>query len=174
MRRLLLPVLAVAIGLSARVDLAGPFDFETAGQFTANFQTPPNVSGTRVLAQTNNGAANDTLRFEDTTATIQGVTAVYDTTPADTTAGTATSVAATRFEVAFTLTGTASGSSYGIHLIDIANSANNTLALFNLVAGTGDTIRFFRDGGWHPGRHHRDGQRRGRAGRGPGEFSAFD
>lgn len=130
---------------AARADLVGPIDFETAGQLGANFRVL-NTAGTRVLSQTANGVGNDLISLEDTSPTSTGaVVGIYDTTPADTTAATAFTVAAAQFRVTFNLTAGANSSSFGVHLLDPNNSSNNLLALFNVGTGAADTLRFWRD-----------------------------
>lgn len=121
-------------------------DFETAGQFSANFRGVSILGGT--AAQTANGASNDFVKHDRQTATDKGVAYLYDTTPADTTVGTQ-SVFSTDADltVSFDLYAAPAASSFAIIFADSTNLGNNIMGFFRVNAsGQTDTVDFYRDG----------------------------
>lgn len=126
---------ALFLGAST-VAQAITFDFETPGQFTANFR---NLAGT-TAAQSSNGAANDFISH----STGTGRSYVFDTTPASAAVkDTFTVGGATRMELSADVRMTAAGSSFGFHIINPANEAQAYLALLNVdVGGPNEQFRF--------------------------------
>lgn len=145
-------VLAACFLFSAVADPAGAtliqFDFETGGQWGSNFRQISSDTGQAL--QSSNGGANDLVMF-DSLASVNNfsITYVYDTTPADSTAGTQSSFNLTNgdFTVSVDLASASAASSFGIYFADAANNNNNLLALFNIdISGSTDRFRFYRDG----------------------------
>lgn len=141
-----LPVASIAVagialllgqsGLQAGV-VAGPFDFETAGQYANNFYA---VSAATETGQST-GLANNYVQLND----IAGQNgAFYYGTSANTGSEPTFSGA---FTVQFDVSAVTVGSAFGVYLVNPANTANSLLAYFNLdYSGTSDEIRFFMNG----------------------------
>jgi hypothetical protein len=142
---------AVAI-VPATVAPAAVIDFETDGDLTNNFrQSSDNAD----VAQTPNSAGNDFVTVHNVANANAGKSFLYDTTPSDATAGTASTFSsATPLTVSYdfqaaTIGTSTSTNSFGIYIVDPANNANSLLALLNVdFSGTNEGIRFFRDGNW--------------------------
>lgn len=124
-------------------------NFETAGEFTSSFQKM-NTAATdsrSLFTQSSNGAANDYIRHDNATGsgTNAGAVYMYDTVPG-------TAAADSYFSTASPLTVnldfrlTTTNSSIGIYFADPSNLNNNVLVLFNVVSGSPETFRVFRDG----------------------------
>ena len=145
LRLLSLLVLGAAGTGFAQVNL----DFETAGQLSANFRNLG--TGTSSLTQSSNGAANDFVSVNNTNATqfsFGALGLLYDTTPADTTAGTQSAFTTTSpLTVSVDFRAAVASTSIGVYFADANNTSNNVLALFNVdTSGNNDQLRFFRDG----------------------------
>ncbi|NJL70290.1 MAG: PEP-CTERM sorting domain-containing protein [Candidatus Competibacteraceae bacterium] len=144
---------AVVCALSPAVH-AQVLTFETGtasdNQFTQNFRridswTDNTVGQTDPTA----GEPNNDYAFLSTSTVspdpINGGLLLFDTTPADTTAGTDNTFAGP-LTITLDISAVQADSSIGIMFLDGTNT-NNLLALFNLdTTGTSDRIRFFRDG----------------------------
>jgi len=117
---------------------AATFDFETSGQWDANFRE---VLRPEEMSQTSNGAANDFVRKTGSSLNTATV-AILDLTPAD---GVRKNVFTNGFTVTMDIAFTGSGASMGIYAVDPNNeAANGLLALFNVdSSGSNDRFRFW-------------------------------
>lgn len=144
MKSLFSPLLISAALAMASTPAIGQvfFDFETPGQFTANFR---NISTVGTTTQTT-GLGNNYLVHEGPGG--GAAILLYDSTPGDITSGTHSTFATNQaLSVSFQFSATAATSSVGVVFSSPTATNNNLLALFNVDATSStDTFRFFRDG----------------------------
>lgn len=136
---MLAAVLAVP-DLSAQSTLT--FDFETPGQWDANFRTLTAVGGTATGQTTVSG--NGVFRQDSTSGSTAGGY-LFDQTPADTTSGTQSTFATTgAITVRFDARTSVTNASFAVIFADPANLDNNVVAIVNPKTGA-DQVRFFKD-----------------------------
>lgn len=127
----------VVSNVASAAIVAGPFDFETTGQYTGNFL---GVSDAGQISQTT-GLANNYVQYANVAAQNG---AFYYGTSANTSLEPTFSGA---FTVQFDVSAVTANSAFGVYLVNPANTGNSLLAYFNLdTSGTSDMIRFFMNG----------------------------
>jgi hypothetical protein len=133
----------------ARAQSTLTYDFETPGQWNANFRTLAAVGGTATGQTT--VSSNGVFRQDSTGGSTAGGY-LLDQTPADTTAGTQSTFATDgTLTVRFDARTSVNNASFAVIFADPANLDNNVLAIVNLNTGA-DQVRFFRDS--QPGTAH--------------------
>lgn len=129
-------IIVAGAGETARAQV-GPFDFETAGQYSGNFYA---VSASGELGQTT-GLGNNYVQLND----IAGQNAAFYYGTSVNTA--LEPIFGGTFTVQFDVSAVTANSAFGVYLVNAANPANSLLAYFNLdSSGTSDKIRFFMNG----------------------------
>jgi len=134
----------VASAGSARADLAGPLDFETAGQLSANFRDSLKGVTTIVAQQTDSGG------YVSVDAPQTAWIGIYDTTPLN--SSDASQVFGGPIKVHIDVSASVANASFGLFLFDSTNpspSTKNLLALLNvdsaLGSNTAEQIRFWKN-----------------------------
>ncbi|GEM_PF-5585944 len=143
----IIPIICLSlVGSVASADVLADLDFETAGQYSANFRV---LSGNGMAVQTSNGEANDHVEITGGSSNPTGLAAVYDTTPEDGTEQTTFTVGPnTTLTVSLDVRFGSANKSFGIYLINPAseNSTTAYLALLNVDAsGANEQIRFSKN-----------------------------
>lgn len=126
--------------LPGRADLAGPLDFETAGQLGANFRAT--LNGPNAAEFTDSGG------YVGVNGPQTAWIGIFDTTPGN--SADAAQTFAGPIQIHLDISASFANASFGIFLFDGSNpNGNNLLALLNVNSAIGGTnteqIRFWRD-----------------------------
>ena len=132
-------VAALVMTCPSWADLAGPLDFETAGQLGANFRATLNGG--------NASQATDSGGYVALNGSQNAWIGIYDTTPGNN--ADASQTFAGKITIHLDISAANATASFGIFLFDDSNrSGNNLLTILNVdtaPGGTTEQIRFWKD-----------------------------
>jgi hypothetical protein len=135
--------IAAACLIAAPLAKATVIDFETPTDYANNFRKVAAITPLQTTGQPNNY-----LYFHASTSASNTSSLIYDTTPGDATAATASAYsvsAGSPLSVTTDVSFPTNNSSFGVYIVDASNEANGYLALFNVNASgfnPNDQIRF--------------------------------
>lgn len=135
--------IAAACLFAAPLAKATVIDFESPNDYANNFRKVAAITPVQTT-----GLPNNYLLFHASATASNTSSLIYDTTPGDATAATASAYAVSQsspLSVTTDVSFPTNNSSFGIYIVDATNEANGYLALFNVNASgvsPNDQIRF--------------------------------